>query len=127
MYIVTSQKKAMAKTEISTSENNIGRNLRLFRDHLGLSQTELAQQLNITREELSYYESGARNVPVLTLKKLADFFGVSTSDLINEEPILLNFSLEFRASVVSKEDFAVLTQFRKIISNYLKIQRLVNK
>lgn len=46
--------------------NNIklGKNLKLFREKLGLSQQQLADYLEINREEVSYYENAQRNMPL---------------------------------------------------------------
>ena len=48
----------------------------------GLSQIELAHNLDIAQNTLSQYESGKRNIPVKTVDKLADFFNVPLNYLL---------------------------------------------
>lgn len=48
----------------------------------GLSQPELAKIMNVSKQTISNWENGNRMPDVLTLKKLADFFNVSTDYLL---------------------------------------------
>ncbi|KAJ48689.1 transcriptional regulator with XRE-family HTH domain [Clostridium tetanomorphum] len=48
----------------------------------GLSQPELAKIMNVSKQTISNWENGNRIPDVLTLKKLADFFDVSTDYLL---------------------------------------------
>ncbi len=47
-----------------------------------LSQSELAEKLNISQQSISSYENGKREPDNETLKKLADFFNVTTDYLL---------------------------------------------
>jgi len=60
------------------------RNLR--EDH-DLTQTVIANYLNITQRAYSRYETGERAIPVETLAKLADFYGTSVDYLIGRTNI----------------------------------------
>lgn len=48
-----------------------------LRKSKGLTQAELATKLGVTRQAVSLYEKGQRKPKIETLKKLADYFGVS--------------------------------------------------
>lgn len=48
----------------------------------GLSQPELAKIMNVSKQTISNWENGNRIPDILTLKKLADFFNVSTDYLL---------------------------------------------
>lgn len=48
-----------------------------LRQSKGLTQAELATKLGVTRQAVSLYEKGQRKPKIETLKKLADYFGVS--------------------------------------------------
>ncbi|EIJ79173.1 immunity repressor protein [Bacillus methanolicus PB1] len=49
------------------------------------SQEEIAQKIGISRARLSHYETGRSEPDSETLKKLADFYGVSTDYLLGSE------------------------------------------
>lgn len=56
--------------------------LREIRKQKGYSQLKVAMDLSITREALSYYESGKRNPDITMLLRLSDYFDVSIDYLI---------------------------------------------
>ncbi|MCW3084249.1 MAG: helix-turn-helix domain protein [Bacteroidetes bacterium] len=103
-------------------DNTIGKNLKALRDSLGLSQEQVANYLTIERVMISYYENGTRSVPIPTLMKLADLFGVETKDLLeeNQKQSQLNSAFAFRASNVSEKDMEVIASFKRIARNYIK-------
>ena len=57
--------------------------LRLIRKKKKYSQLKVAMDLNISREALSYYETGKRSPDINMLKALSDYFNVSIDYLIN--------------------------------------------
>lgn len=59
--------------------------LRMIRKKKGYSQLKVAMDLSISREALSYYETGKRSPDVEMLKKLSDYFDVSIDYLIRGE------------------------------------------
>lgn len=56
-----------------------------IRKKKGYSQLKVAMDLNISREALSYYETGKRNPDLNMLIKLSDYFNVSIDYLIRGE------------------------------------------
>lgn len=62
-----------------------GDNLIALRKYHNLSQEELAEQLGISRQTLSKYETGESLPDIEKCKMLADIFGVSMDDLVNYE------------------------------------------
>lgn len=56
--------------------------LEYYRNKAGLSQYDLAKKLNMTQQRISSYERGIREPDLDTLKLLADFFNISTDDLL---------------------------------------------
>lgn len=107
----------------------IGKNIRSFREKMGLSQEEVAQFLGIKREMISYYETDARETPITMLEKLSDLFGVDLADLVEEDEkqVSASVALAFRADSMSDEDLKGIAEFRKIIKNYFKIIELEKK
>ena len=71
------------------TEKNIpvfGRKLASLRKGRHLTQTELSEQLGMTREMISYLESRAVNPTLDQIKRFADFFCVSTDELVYDSP-----------------------------------------
>ena len=59
--------------------------LRQIRKKKGYSQLKVAMDLNISREALSYYETGKRNPDLEMLVKLSEYFNVSIHYLVTGE------------------------------------------
>lgn len=57
-------------------------NLKLLRNNKNLSQTALAEKLNIATSRYNNYETGKREPDNEMLKQIADFFEVSTDYLL---------------------------------------------
>jgi transcriptional regulator with XRE-family HTH domain len=55
-----------------------------FRVAKGLSQTQLGEALGMDRGLVAYYERAARNPSLEVVQKIADFFGVSVGELLND-------------------------------------------
>ena len=59
--------------------------LRKIRKKKGLSQLKVAMDLAISREALSYYETGKRSPDIQMLLNLSNYFNVSIDYLIRGE------------------------------------------
>jgi len=62
-----------------------GEKLKLLRNKRGLSQKELTDRLNLNRSTYERYETSTTQPDYDTLKKLADFFNVSTDYLLGHD------------------------------------------
>ena len=109
--------------------NTIGVNIRLYREKNLLTQKAIADYLDISRELISYYETGERNPPIEVLTKLSDLFGIDLEDLLeeSEEKTKENIVLVFRNKDFSNEDLREIAGFKKIINNFLKMERLLEE
>jgi transcriptional regulator with XRE-family HTH domain len=58
--------------------------LTYLRKRENLTQSELAEKLNIGRSAVSMYESGKREPSFETLEEIADFFNVNMSTLLGQ-------------------------------------------
>ena len=58
--------------------------LKALREEIKLSQLELADKLNMSQQAISAYENNKREPDIETIKKLADFFNVSTDYLLGK-------------------------------------------
>lgn len=64
----------------------LGPRIAVLRKEAGLSQAELAQQLNVSPSAVGMYEQGRREPPARMLVALAEVFGVSTDYLLTGRP-----------------------------------------
>ena len=60
----------------------VGKNVRHWRDRLGVSQEELAFRANLHRTYISGVERGVRNPTVVTLGRLAQALQVEPEELL---------------------------------------------
>lgn len=58
-----------------------GQRLKEFRQETGLSQEKLALKISMDRTYYASVEAGRRNISLENIKKIADGFGVSLSQL----------------------------------------------
>lgn len=80
-----------------------------LREQKGISQQELADNLNITRQSLSLYEKAERTINIELLAKIADFFNVSTDYLMGRtDTATMNEDLQTACRVTGLGDHDVL-------------------
>lgn len=60
----------------------VEKNIKNFREQKGISQSELAEILNVTRQAVSNWETGKTQPDIDTLHKIADILEVSIDELI---------------------------------------------
>lgn len=65
----------------------IGKKIHFLRRVKKMSQTDLGRCLNITGQQIQKYESGANEISVVKLYKLAEIFGVNVKELLADEEI----------------------------------------
>ena len=111
------------------TENNVGSNIKFFRERYGLTQESVAKYLNTKREIISYYETGDRTPPVKHLQSLANLFGVELIELLEKEPAyaMANVAFAFRTNELPSSDLKGIANFRKIVKNYLKLKQINQK
>lgn len=106
-----------------------GSNIRRFREKFGFTQEVLAGYLDISREELSYYENDKRNIPNKVLEKAADLFGVNEYELLLEDESIIqtNLAFAFRADELDVHDLKQIGAFKKIVRNYINMKKFMNE
>lgn len=57
-----------------------------FRVAKGLSQAQLGEALGMKRDLVAYYERTAKNPKLELMQRIADFFGVTLGELLNDVP-----------------------------------------
>ena len=78
------QQGEVVDNSFNSAAKNIGKALRALRSQKGISQEKLALETGIGRRYMSDIENGRRNVSLEIIEKLADFFEMSSSDLVKE-------------------------------------------
>jgi len=108
-----------------TQNDIISLNIKELREKLGLTQENIAEYLGVSREAVHNYETGKRNVPVGTINRLADLFGVDAYDLYEENPEEQKATLAFafRANELNPEDMKSIAAFKRIVKNYLNMKK----
>ncbi len=61
-----------------------GQRMAAFRVAKGLSQTQLGGALGMNRGLIAYYERASRNPSLELVEKMADFFGVTVGEMLND-------------------------------------------
>ena len=59
--------------------------LKRLREEKGLSQNELAVELNVARQTISKWELGIREPDLVTIKSICRFFNCSLSELVDDD------------------------------------------
>jgi len=68
---------------MSKRKSTIGKNIKKYREKLGISQDKLSKLAGITLHTITKIESGATPDPrIETVKKIADALGVSVDELL---------------------------------------------
>lgn len=66
----------------------IGENIKKYRLQAGLTQDKLGESIGVTGKAVSAWEIGAKMPRMTTIERLADFFGVSKSRLIENADVI---------------------------------------
>lgn len=62
--------------------NKVNTMIKLLRTEKGINQEQLAEQLHVTRQAVSNWETGKTQPDIETLTQMAEYFGVSVEQLI---------------------------------------------
>jgi len=100
--------------------------LKSLREKFGYVQENVAEYLGISRELVSMYETGDREIPVEVLEKLGNLFCVEPDAFFAEtaEEAIAQVAFAFRKNEMNADDLAQIASFGKIVKNYLKIRNL---
>lgn len=97
--------------------NTIGTNIKMLRDEMGFTQSNLARFLNVDQSLISKVEKGERTLSSDMLEKLACLFGISVDDIENNTLESSSLSFAFRASELTTEDMEAISAINRIALN----------
>lgn len=113
---------------------DLGKMLVELRHERGILQKELAEYLGVSIGTVSNYEHGVHNPDPETLKKLSDFFEVSTDYLLERtryrySPECLNkpVTMEYTAGDIMNISLELNIRNREALADYLKLLILRNE
>ena len=89
--------------------NSIGENIKILRQEKDLSQTQLAEKLDVSKSIISAYEKNIRKPSLNTLFKMSEIFEVSVAELMSPD----NFIPTYEPT--EPVDISKLTPQQKII------------
>ena len=100
--------------------------MKSLREKFGYVQERVAEFLGISRELVSMYETGEREVPIEVLEKLSNLFCVNTEVFFVEDlqEVSAQVAFAFRKDEFNPDDLKEIAAFGKIVKNYLKIKKL---
>lgn len=107
----------------------IANNIKRLRDASGFTQNSVANYLNVNRSAYANYETGARELPLALMEKLADLYGCEMYDLYSEDGDVVSTMLAtaFRVDTLSREDMEQIAAFKRIVNNSLKMDKLLSR
>lgn len=107
----------------------IAGNIKRLREANGFTQESVANYLNVNRSAYANYETGARELPLNLMEKLADLYGCEMYDLYSEDMDVVSRMLAtaFRVDTLSREDMEQIAAFKRIVNNSLKMDKLLSR
>ena len=99
---------------------NIGSRLKQLRIEYGILQKDLAEQLNLSQQTISLYESNRRQPDYNTLKTIAKFFNVSTDYILG----ITNIRKPINAVVEESTEYALSEKFNTYYTSKERIKAL---
>lgn len=100
----------------------IGKNIKAFREHLNYTQQEISDYLGISQPAYVKYEKGETVVPLEAMEKLASLYNVEEYDLMEENDQLFQTSVACAYRKTGNVgDLSQISQFQKIVKNYIQM------
>lgn len=111
---------------------SLGQKLKSLREEKKLKQPDVANHLNITRQNYSSYENNRSQPPIDTLREIALFFNVSSDYLIgisdNRNPVEIYSANNINGSnVVQGSGSVTIGESEKISKEELELLRIYNE
>lgn len=102
----------------------VGKRLKEARDGMNYSQQKVADFVDKTREQISYYENGSREISLSLLTKLANLYGKSIDYFIGIDSNEPELQMAFRSDNISKEDQEKIEWARNFVNNLYELKHL---
>jgi transcriptional regulator with XRE-family HTH domain len=97
---------------------DVAARLREAREKSGLTQEQVARLLGTTNVQVSYWETGKRQIDLASLSRIADVYGYSMSWFLDQERDESHqVRVAFRAGDLSEEDLKEIAWARRFVRN----------
>jgi len=115
---------------------NIGANIKKLREKKGVKQQEIAELINMHRSNYSKIENGQREIAVIALNKIANFFGITVDELINmDQDISAEIQVEDKSTLeqvkliqeLESDDKAMIFRMIDTLISKKKLKDFFNK
>jgi len=122
-WLIGRRRCIIAKKQRGDRMSKIGKNIKYFREQKNISQAELAEKLNVTRQAVSNWETEKTQPYIDTLHKIADVLEVDIEELIygtkHKKNIIIN---HFQTKNVTEtvEDGVGLGVALAVVISYVK-------
>jgi len=95
--------------------------IKLMRESKGLTQKELAQQLNITQQSICKYETGQCFPNLSTLREISEFFDTTVDYLLAEDTP--EDTQEVPRLHLTRDEYVIIQNYRQLPPQSKKIIR----
>ena len=99
---------------------HLGKKLRMRRLALGLTQTKVAQAINVTFQQIQKYEKGTNGISSLRIMQLANFLKVSVLYFFDDFP---NYSGELNVKQATEGENLNYSFLAKLFANLSEQQK----
>lgn len=105
----------------------IAKNIKMMREASNYTQENVASFLGIGRSAYSNYESGARELPLVFMEKLADLYGCDAFLMYEEDVNVVENMLvtAFRVDNLTADDMNQIAAFKKVVKNSLMMDSML--
>ena len=91
----------------------------------GLTQSQVEEVIGLNQVQLSYYETGKREISITLLEKLAVLYGYTIDYFINNTTVQTqDFQIAFRADELATEDLEIINWAKLFVSNLCEMNQL---
>ena len=98
-----------------------------LREYSKLSQSQMAEFLNVDQSYISKFETGERRIGVDILEKACNLFGCTLKYFEDEKVKYAPMSIAFRANTLQAEDLEAIAEINKITLNMAFINSMLKE
>lgn len=103
----------------------LGEKLQQARKNAGLTQSQVEKVIGLNQVQLSYYETGKREISITLLERLARLYGYSTDYFINNiVDQTQDCEIAFRADEIISEDLEIINWAKTFIGNICEMKQI---
>lgn len=95
----------------------VGRRLKEAREAAGLNQEQVAAFMGVATPQISYWETGTRQIDLVSLTKMADLLGYDLSWFLKGKERNPRISVSYRSGKLSEEDLKAVAWAVRFVKN----------